>query len=176
MAMMVSIQRRLNMRTDEDRDRQFLAHTLQYLTTSSGRQVEIDDWMITSYEVEFGHEIGSGGLYDFFVISQCVPAESCVVGSGQVFKGSWNRADVALKVLVMEDGVTPSSKVRSAIPFSWFSRYSFWIAVYPRRDPSELTHAYKFRLYLDCDQIWSKIRHPNILREFAARPSCNIRV
>jgi len=35
--------------------------------------------------------------------------------SGQVFKGSWKRAQVALKVLVMEDGAAPSSKVRSNI-------------------------------------------------------------
>ena len=31
--------------------------------------------------------------------------------SGQVFKGTWNRTKVALKVLMMEDGVTPSSMV-----------------------------------------------------------------
>ena len=62
MAMMVSLQRRLQTGADEDRERQFFTHTLQYLTTSSGRQVELDDWTITSYEVEFGQEIGSGGL------------------------------------------------------------------------------------------------------------------
>jgi len=32
--------------------------------------------------------------------------------SGQVFKGSWKRAQVALKVLVMADGAAPSSAVR----------------------------------------------------------------
>lgn len=31
--------------------------------------------------------------------------------SGKVFKGTWNKTDVALKVLVMNDGVTPSSTV-----------------------------------------------------------------
>jgi hypothetical protein len=63
MAMMVPLQRRLQIGSDEQREQQFFAHTLRYLTTSSGRQVEMHDWMITSYEVEFGHEIGSGGLY-----------------------------------------------------------------------------------------------------------------
>jgi hypothetical protein len=63
MAMMVSLEKRLQTVPDEDREHQFYAHTLRYLTTSSGRQVEREDWMITSYEVEFGHEIGSGGLY-----------------------------------------------------------------------------------------------------------------
>jgi hypothetical protein len=51
--------------------------------------------------------------------------------SGQVFKGSWNRTNVALKVLVMEDGVTPSSVVRQAyftlIPLIFILR----IKVYP---------------------------------------------
>ena len=31
--------------------------------------------------------------------------------SGQVFKGSWNKTKVALKVLMVEDGITPSSMV-----------------------------------------------------------------
>jgi len=62
MAMMISLQRRLQTVTDEDQERQFFSHTLQYLTTSSGRQVAFEDWTITSYEVEFGQEVGSGGL------------------------------------------------------------------------------------------------------------------
>ena len=65
MAMMVSLEHRLREISDEDVERRFFAHTLQYLTTSSGHQVEMEDWMITSYEVEFGKEIGSGGLYVF---------------------------------------------------------------------------------------------------------------
>jgi hypothetical protein len=36
--------------------------------------------------------------------------------SGQVFKGSWRGAKVALKVLMTEDGVTPSSMSRLPIP------------------------------------------------------------
>jgi hypothetical protein len=66
MAMMVSLQRRLQTSSDEDRERQFFTHALQRLTTASGRHVEIEEWMITSYEVEFGHEVGSGGLYVSF--------------------------------------------------------------------------------------------------------------
>jgi len=31
--------------------------------------------------------------------------------SGKVYKGTWNKAEVALKVLKTESGVTPSSKV-----------------------------------------------------------------
>ena len=110
MGMMVSLQRRLQTGSDDNRERQFFAYTLRYLTTFSGRQVEMEDWMVTSYEVEFGHEIGSGGLYvySFWYIS-CI--HSLCIFSGRVFKGSWNRTKVALKVLVMEDGVMPSSMV-----------------------------------------------------------------
>ena len=62
MAMMASLQRRLRTGIDEDAERQFYVHTLQYLIMSSGRHAELEDWTVTSYEVEFGHEIGSGGL------------------------------------------------------------------------------------------------------------------
>jgi hypothetical protein len=63
---MVSLQRRLQTGSDEDRERQFFTCALEHLTTASGRHVEIEEWMITSYEVEFGDEIGSGGLYVYF--------------------------------------------------------------------------------------------------------------
>jgi hypothetical protein len=32
--------------------------------------------------------------------------------SGRVYKGSWNKTNVALKVLMVEEGVAPSSPVR----------------------------------------------------------------
>jgi hypothetical protein len=62
MALTASLQRRLQGRSNNERERQFFRHTLRYLTTSSGRQVELENWTITSYDVEIGHEIGSGGL------------------------------------------------------------------------------------------------------------------
>jgi hypothetical protein len=62
MAMMVSLQRRLDIQSDGERERRFFSHSLQYLSTSSGRYVEIENWMVTAYEVEFGEEIGSGSL------------------------------------------------------------------------------------------------------------------
>jgi len=86
----VSIQRRLDNCSDSDQERQFFAHVLRYLTASTGRRVELQNWMITSYEVEFGAQIGSGGF-------------------GQVFMGTWNNTQVAFKVLSTQDGVTPSS-------------------------------------------------------------------
>jgi len=65
MAMMVSLQRRLDHLPDDDREGQFflacptISHHGQW---SSGG---MENWMITSYEVEFGHQIGSGGLCVF---------------------------------------------------------------------------------------------------------------
>jgi hypothetical protein len=32
--------------------------------------------------------------------------------SGQVFQGTWNRTEVALKVLMVDEGIAPSSAVR----------------------------------------------------------------
>ena len=61
-AMIVSLQRRLDLRLDGDRELQFFSHVLRYLTTTSGIRVELQSWMITSYEVEFGPKIGSGRL------------------------------------------------------------------------------------------------------------------
>ena len=76
MAMMVALQKRLDAGSGEEQEQRFLTHTLQYLTTCSGRQVEIENWTITSYEVEFAHQIGSGGLYVFpFLKLSCPPIQ-----------------------------------------------------------------------------------------------------
>ena len=65
MAMMVSLQRCLDKCSGGNREREFFSHALQYLTTISGDHVKLENWMITSYEVELGPQIGSGGLYVF---------------------------------------------------------------------------------------------------------------
>lgn len=56
------LQRQLDSRPDGNRERQFISHVLEYLNSRSGYQVEIENWMITSYEIDFGHRIGVGGL------------------------------------------------------------------------------------------------------------------
>lgn len=68
MAMMVSLQRRLDFRSDGARELQFFSHVLQYLTASSGHRVKLQNWMVTSYEVEFGPKIASGGLYVLYLL------------------------------------------------------------------------------------------------------------
>ena len=63
MAVLAAIKKRLNVRLGGERERTFLERSMQYLSTASGCQVQVEDWMITSYEVEFGQQIGAGGLY-----------------------------------------------------------------------------------------------------------------
>ncbi|KAJ7142918.1 kinase-like domain-containing protein [Mycena epipterygia] len=92
-AMMVSLQRRLDsLPHSSDPERQFYSHTLQYLTSVSGKRVELESWMIPSFEVDYGPEIGAGGF-------------------GRVYRGTWNRVDVAVKILHSVAGVVPNVAV-----------------------------------------------------------------
>jgi hypothetical protein len=61
MAMMASLASRIQGQGD-GHEHQFYKYSLQYLSTLSGRHVELHDWTVTAYDVEFGTEIGSGGL------------------------------------------------------------------------------------------------------------------
>ncbi|KAJ7439007.1 kinase-like domain-containing protein [Mycena galericulata] len=89
LAMMASLQRRLNVVPNKDQEQNFYSHTLQYLTSMSGQQVQSEDWMVTSFDVDYGPEIGVGGF-------------------GKVYLGTWNKTEVAIKVLQNVAGVTPS--------------------------------------------------------------------
>jgi hypothetical protein len=62
MAVSVSLQKLLNKTTSGDRESKFFSRSIQFLATSSGHRVKLQSWMITSLEVEFGREIGRGGL------------------------------------------------------------------------------------------------------------------
>jgi len=89
MAIMASLQRHLQQQSLDTRERQFYSSSLHHISALSGFHVELESWMITSYDVDFGSPIGSGGF-------------------GEVFEGTWNKTPVALKVL-KADGVAPSS-------------------------------------------------------------------
>lgn len=62
---MVCLQRQLESRSIGGRERQFFSHVVQYLSSFTGSQVNVENWMITPYEVDFGQRIGVGGLYEF---------------------------------------------------------------------------------------------------------------
>jgi hypothetical protein len=87
--MMLSLRRKLEQQSLGTRERQFFSHSIRYLSTMSGRQVRAENWMITSFEVEFGPEIGSGGLCVFsdrgayltFFLCVCV-ARACFQDHG----------------------------------------------------------------------------------------------
>jgi len=91
LGMMVSLQRKLDQQSTVGQERLFFSHGLTYLSTCSGRQIKVEDWMITTFEVDFMEEIGSGGF-------------------GQVFRGNWSKMEVALKVVKTDAEVAPSSE------------------------------------------------------------------
>jgi hypothetical protein len=62
LAMMASLQRRLNATPTNNQEQTFYSHTLQYLSSMSGQQVQLEDWMIASFDVDYGPEVGVGGL------------------------------------------------------------------------------------------------------------------
>lgn len=59
----VCLQRRLDGQLDGDRERQFFKHARHVLASCNEYEVDLESWMITSYEVDFGPRIGVGGLY-----------------------------------------------------------------------------------------------------------------
>lgn len=59
---MVSLQKQLNNQSIDRAEQKFYTHTLEYLTSRSGKAVKVEDWMIASFEVDYGAEIGAGGL------------------------------------------------------------------------------------------------------------------
>lgn len=63
-AMMVSIQRYLkdDARVGEDREDQFLERVTKHLSCESGFSPDIQDWMVSTYDVEVHKRIGLGGL------------------------------------------------------------------------------------------------------------------
>ena len=65
-ALMTTLQRALAGQTRlslTPREQQFCSRSLTYISTRTRQQPQqLEDWTITSYEVEFEEEIGRGGL------------------------------------------------------------------------------------------------------------------
>jgi hypothetical protein len=58
--MNISLQNIVKERSAGVRELEFLRHSLCYLSMMS-RNLSLESWMITSFDVEVGREIGSGG-------------------------------------------------------------------------------------------------------------------
>ena len=62
-AMMTSLQKFILQRLGSERERRFVSSTLNHLAEFSSESItDIESWMITAFDVEFGPQIGSGGL------------------------------------------------------------------------------------------------------------------
>lgn len=60
-AMMVSLKRTVEEHSGGDRELRFFSRCVRHLSAMTGRQMRLESWMITSFDVELGLEIGSGG-------------------------------------------------------------------------------------------------------------------
>ena len=60
--MMVSLTKIIEERSGGDRELKFFSCCVGYLSAMSRRPIRRESWMITSFDIEFGSEIGSGGL------------------------------------------------------------------------------------------------------------------
>ncbi|KAJ7262839.1 kinase-like domain-containing protein [Mycena rebaudengoi] len=89
-AMMVSLQRQID-GAQYGPESRFYSRTLLHLSALNGGQIEIKDWMVTTYDVDFGGKIGCGGF-------------------GDVYRGIWHKTNVALKVVRTGGGIIPTSK------------------------------------------------------------------
>ncbi|KAK7045316.1 kinase-like protein [Favolaschia claudopus] len=94
-SMMVSIQKQLNSQNVDRLEQRFYTHALAYLTSrSGGKVVKVEDWMVPALEVEYHEEIGAGGFDT----------------------RTWNRTEVAIKILQNEAGIKPRpASLRSEI-------------------------------------------------------------
>ncbi|KAJ7108316.1 kinase-like domain-containing protein [Mycena epipterygia] len=81
LAMMVSFEQKLaGHRMQDSPEHMFYGHALQHLIATSGQQVKVEDWMITPFEIDYISEVGVGGF-------------------GKVYRGTWNKTEVAIKVV-----------------------------------------------------------------------------
>ncbi len=59
---MCAFHKKLQQMSRDEVEARFISSSLRILTTWSGRQVAVEQWTVTSFEVESGPLIGDGGL------------------------------------------------------------------------------------------------------------------
>ncbi|KAF9055624.1 kinase-like domain-containing protein [Panaeolus papilionaceus] len=93
LALMTTLQRRIKDKAPnaDPKELEFFSHSLRYLETKTGATVDIQDWTIGPFDVEFGPELGSGGF-------------------GRVCKARWNQMDVAVKVMKNSEKISPNAE------------------------------------------------------------------
>ncbi|KAF9530207.1 kinase-like domain-containing protein [Crepidotus variabilis] len=101
-AVMATLQKMIEKENDNPREVEFFKKSLTYLRTTSGQVVDMQPWTVTSVEVEFGELIGIGGF-------------------GKVFRGKWNRMDVALKVMKNKEDLSPHATTIKREVEAWSS-------------------------------------------------------
>lgn len=62
MVTVAALQKRLHNRQGDEAELRFFSNSLDYIKRKTGIELEYEDWMITSLEVEFGRVISKGGL------------------------------------------------------------------------------------------------------------------
>ena len=177
MAVSVSLQKLLNKTTSGDREHKFFSRSIQFLATSSGHRVKLQSWMITSLEVEFGREIGRGGL--------------CVHLYLFVPVGLWQGrrlVDVYLRAGGM--GGRLRSKFSEQMTgtfqhprFVW-SITLFTLPILTCASSGYLSWSWCQFHVIVCagaashyhDQTWSKLRHPHILGKFIILLSSSLHI
>ncbi len=108
---MVTLQRLLEKRQGDQKELKFFEVSVQNLQGVSGKHVDIQPWTITALEVEFEERIGGGGLYVIYPLHKFSFALRCFQ-SGEVYRGRWNKTEVALKVMLNAENTPPNSEVR----------------------------------------------------------------
>jgi hypothetical protein len=61
--MIIFLMRQMKKSSTNGPEYNFYSQSLRRLSIVSGQKLEIEDWMVTVYEVDREEKIGSGGLY-----------------------------------------------------------------------------------------------------------------
>lgn len=89
--------------------------------------------------------------------------------SGKVYRGTWNRTEVAIKIVRNVAGVAPRAEVRT-VAHAPTVHANVFLFLFERSFAEKSRYASTLPTcpYLNAPQIWSTLRHPNILQFLGA--------